>query len=234
MLDVRETFYDWTNNTPLDIHILNLDRTRGAPVFFDETELVARIDKQRKWYSAVVNFTLTGTVQRAFGPDGVANRNQFVTNTTGRQQGGNPLGNWISMAYDIAPDEALIIDTPPIRARYWGYQLGTIWGQTTDFAYHQSSLNGAQAQADADGHIRVVLSLSDPGVPNWLDPAGIPVGSALLRIYKSEEFAAPSVTRVKLANLRRYLPRATPIVTPAQRAEIVRARQAAALRWYGQ
>jgi hypothetical protein len=232
-LDIRETFYDWVKDRPLDIHIETLDRAPDTPTFFNEDELAARIDKERKWFSAVFNFTMKSETVSIFGPDGAAKVNKFTNHAEGRQQGGNPLGYWITMAYEIAPDEALIIDTPPIKARYWGYQLGTVWGQTTDFAYHQSSLNGAQAVPDSDGHVRAVLSMKDPGVPNWLDPAGIPRGSTLLRIYKADGYVIPTVTRVKLADVRRLLPPSTPAVTPEERAATLRARQAA-LRWYGQ
>lgn len=57
------------------------------------------------------------------GSAGTAARevNRFYANTAGRQQGGNPLGFWNTMLYEIAPDEALVIETPAIAARYWGY-----------------------------------------------------------------------------------------------------------------
>lgn len=143
------------------------------------------------------------------------------------------LSTYISIVYDLEPEEALIIDLPPVEARYWSLQTGTLWSQTTDFTYHQSSINGAQAALDEDGHFRAVLSLHDPGVPNWIDPAGIPTGMCILRYYKFVEAPVPTVKKVALAEVRRYLPAATPMVTPEQRATMLIERRDAVYRRYG-
>jgi hypothetical protein len=235
MLALRETFYDWDKDVPMELHIECLDRDPGAPIYADETELAARIDKARKWAAAHFEFAMGGA-QRYLGANGAPpmTRNEFHANTAGRTQGGNPLGYWINMLYDIQPDEALVIEMPVIKARYWGFQMGSVWGQTTDYSYHQSSINGAQAKLDTDGKFRAVLSLKDPGVPNWLDPAGLPVGTALLRFYKSDDYVVPTVTKVKLADVRRRLPKDTPVVTPEERRAALEARRRVSLARYGQ
>jgi hypothetical protein len=235
MLATRETFYDWNRDQPMDLHIECLDCDPAAPIYFDEDELAARIDKARKWAAFHFNYAMGGAQRYIGTPEAPAlSRNEFHANTAGRQQGGNPLGYWIGMMYELNPDDALVIEMPVIPARYWGFQLGSVWGQTTDYSYHQSSINGAQAKLDADGRFRAVLSLKDPGVPNWLDPAGLPVGNALLRFYKSDDFVVPTVTRVTFADLRKHLPKDTPVVTPEQRKAELKARRIASLRRYGQ
>jgi hypothetical protein len=228
MLATRETAFDWSREGPMDIHIECLDRDLGAPIYFDEAELAARIDKAAKYAAASFEFAMAGAGRLKLAP------NAFEENTGGRQQGGNPLGHWINMLYDIAPDEALVIEMPVVPARYWGFQLGSVWGQTTDYSYHQSSINGVQAHIDADGRFRAVLSLSDPGVPNWLDPAGLSTGVCLLRFYKAEETVTPTVTRVKLAEVRGHLPKDTPAVTAEARRAALDERRIASLRRYGQ
>ncbi len=233
-LAVRETVYDWARDTPMEFHIEILDRVANAPIFFDEQELALRIDKARKYLLFCFNFT-EGLALRWLKPAHTEPLvHQFQLTQGGRQQGGNPLGYWLNMHYNIQPDEALIIEVPFIEARYWGFQLGSIWGQTTDYSYHQSSLNNEQAKVDADGKIRAVLSLQDPGVPNWLDPAGQSIGCAMLRIYKSESYAIPEVTKVKIAELRQHLPNETPTVTLEQRQRDLLVRQRAALARFGQ
>jgi hypothetical protein len=235
MLALRETFYDWNRDRPMELHIECLDRDPDAPIHFDEDELAARIEKARKWADFHFNFAI-GSAQRYVGtPETPAlSRNEFHASLTGHQSGGNPLASWVAMMYELAPDDALVIEMELIEARYWGFQLATVWGQTTDYAYHQSSINGARARLDADGKFRAVLSLKDPGVPNWLDPAGVPVGVALLRFYKSAGYSVPTVARVKLAEVRNHLPRDTPVVTPEQRKADVEARRTAVLRRNGQ
>jgi hypothetical protein len=160
--------------------------------------------------------------------------NRFRTDGTAGQHGGNPVAAYIGMDYRIGADEALIIEMTPIEARYWGFQTASVWGQTNDYSYHQSSLNAQQVKVDGDGKVRLVLALGDPGVPNWLDPVGIGTGSVLLRWYKAKGTATPETRLVPLADLRRHLPKDTPTVTPAERAEQLKARARASLRRFKQ
>jgi hypothetical protein len=233
MLALRETFYDWQKNVPIDLHIEILDRDEAAPIDFDEAALAARIDKAAAFATYAIQFAI-GQLKHIAGDSETRPRNQFVLDTSAGQHGGNPLAAYLPMLYDIQADDALLIEMPTLPARYWGFQLGSVWSQTTDYSYHQSSLNGAQARIDQDGHVRAVLALRDPGVPNWLDPAGIPIGIALLRWYKASGVLVPKVTRVKLTDVRRHLPADTPVVSPQRRRVELDSRRLASLRRYGQ
>jgi hypothetical protein len=142
------------------------------------------------------------------------------------------------MIYDIKPDEALILDMEVVPARFWGIQLGSVWQQAADGFHHLGSLNGTQSRLDADNHVRWVVSLQDPGVPNWLDPVGVGVGMADLRWYKYEYKGKgcplPKVEKVKFKELRRHLPKDTPVVTAEQRKADLLARRDVSLYRYGQ
>ncbi|MCK9542793.1 MAG: DUF1214 domain-containing protein [Novosphingobium sp.] len=253
VLNMRETFVDWSKDVPMTVRIETLDRDPDATLNLTPAQLAARIDKLTAWILYNVNFSI-GYLNRGLGEDGpggfwgitdttnippaVANdkarRNRFsVYEGPPGTHGGNPLACYPFAVYDIKPDEALIIEMPIVEARYWGFQLGDIWASTTDYSYHQSSLNAAQARVDKDGVFRAVLSLGDPGVPNWLDPAGIPVGTAQARWYKSEKCVVPTAKLVKLADVRKHLPGDTPVVTPAQRKSAIDVRRAASLNRYG-
>ena len=83
--------------------------------------------------------------------------------------------------YRVAPDEALVIEVPVPRAKYWSIDLCNFWLESLDYANHQSSLNGHQAVVDPDGVFRAVVAHDDPGVPNWLDPVGHGEGSMIYR-----------------------------------------------------
>ena len=74
------------------------------------------------------------------------------------------------------------------------------------------------------------MSLLDPGVPNWLDPAGFKEGTIYGRWYDCDPNPMPVIKRVPLAELRKHLPADTPAVTPQERAEKLRARVGAAQR----
>ncbi len=236
-LSLRETFYDWEADERMELHIENLDRDANAPLYFDEQELAKRYDKARRFVEYNFQYML-GAIDKIMGDypsiHDVPHLNQFMGDDSAAQHGGNPLATYISMVYDLELEDALVIDLPPVEARYWSFQTGTLWSQTTDFSYHQSSINGAQAKLDDDGHFRAVLALKDPGVPNWIDPAGIPTGMCVLRFYKFKEALVPTVKKVALSDVREHLPAQTPVVTPGQRAEQLERRRKASLKRYHQ
>jgi hypothetical protein len=70
-----------------------------------------------------------------------------------------------------------------------------------------------------------VIAHVDPGVPNWLDVAGLPSGVIQLRWNRASDHPDPQVTKVPLAEVRSHLPADTPVVTPAERAESLRVRR---------
>jgi len=124
------------------------------------------------------------------------------------------------MQYEVGPDEAVLIEIPAIEAAWHNIQLGTLWGESPDYASRLISYNITQAHEDGDGVLRYVIAATDPGTPNWLDAAGNPRGGVFVRWQTpTGEVQKPKVTRVKLEKLRKLLPKDHPVVTPAQRAE---------------
>jgi hypothetical protein len=101
-----------------------------------------------------------------------------------------------------------------------------------DFAERQTSLNGRQAQIDADGAFRGVIAHLDPGVPNWLDPAGYQRGTLALRFLLAQDAPRVELERLPLAQLAAKLPPGTPRVSPADRSASLERRRRAALRRY--
>ncbi|MDB6062638.1 MAG: hypothetical protein JWM78_2741 [Verrucomicrobiaceae bacterium] len=130
--------------------------------------------------------------------------------------------------FDIAEDEALILEVvPPKDARYWSVILADDIFATVDWINRQSSLNGAQAVADADGVYRLVVSRREPGVPNWLDATGYKHGAIQGRFtrFPAPSPTLPTLTKVKLADVRSHLPAATPQISREQRELSLRARR---------
>jgi hypothetical protein len=232
-MTLREVFYDWKRDQPMTVHIEALDRDADAPIDYDDRELAARIEKARKYVVSNVTYVLSHFKTSGVG-DKPLERNKFIGVEDTVKMGGNPLACYGTLLYDIQPDEALIIESPPSSARYWGIQLGSVWSQTADYSYHKSSINGAQARFDADGQFRAVLAERDPGVPNWLDPVGAGTGFAGFRWYKGAGCVSPKITKVKLAEVRRFVPKDTPIITPEQRRDELEIRRVTSLRRYGQ
>lgn len=135
---------------------------------------------------------------------------------------------YFEMAWDFAPDEALILEATVPKCRYWSVLLADRLYATLDWVSNQSSLNRNQARIDADGKVRMVIAHSDPGVPNWLDTVDHPKGAMQWRWMDCDGPTSPTVTRVKLSELRRHLPVDTPTVTAEQRDQALRERRMAA------
>lgn len=133
--------------------------------------------------------------------------------------------------WNLAPDEALLVECERPEARYWSFQLYSApWFESLDVANRTCSLSGDQMQVDADGRFRFVVAASDPGIPNWLDTEGRPDGLVSYRYVWSDSAPVPSSEVVKLAALRDRLPEATPRFDAAARRDQIARRRAAIAR----
>jgi hypothetical protein len=132
--------------------------------------------------------------------------------------------------FRCAPDAAVIVEFPVPRCRHWSVSLADFWWQSLDYASRQSSLNGHQAEVDADGVFRGVIAHRDPGVANWLDTTGYAEGSLAVRFLLAEAPTKPALRAVPLAALRDELPADTRRVTPEERAATLLARRRAVWR----
>jgi hypothetical protein len=138
---------------------------------------------------------------------------------------------YLPAVFEFAADEALIIETdlPQVR-RYWNFQLNDPYYNAVEYVYRLSSTNGHFAKVSSDGKFRAVISLTDPGVPNWLDPAGFQQGTIYGRWYDCDSTPTPTLKRVKFSELRDHLPADTPAVSPQERDEELRIRVRACQR----
>ena len=84
----------------------------------------------------------------------------------------DPQIKWHQGYFDLADDEALVVEVTPPECEYWMIALHNHWMETLDYVRHQSTLNCHSAQLEPDGSVRFVVAHRDPGVPNWLDTAG--------------------------------------------------------------
>lgn len=83
----------------------------------------------------------------------------------------------------LEPDEQLEITvTPPPdteACRYWGLQICDRWFQS--HPDRRMNLNDRSARPSPDGTVRLTLSDSDPGHPNWLGTYGHTTGTMFFR-----------------------------------------------------
>jgi hypothetical protein len=138
---------------------------------------------------------------------------------------------YVPAVFRLEPDQAILIEWDVPVSAYWSFQLGDVWSRPLDYLHHQTDLNLNRATVDADGKVRVVVSLSDPGYANWLDPCGRREGTIVMRNYRSPaDTTVPDLRVVPLAELANLLPADTARCTPEQRADaLARRRKEAAL-----
>jgi len=132
--------------------------------------------------------------------------------------------------YDLADDEALIVESPvPAKCDYRSLILTNEIYETTDWVNNHSSLNAAQSAPDSDGKLRIVVSARDPGVRNWLDTAGYAKGIIQGRWTGCDSQPIPTVQKVKVQDVLKALPKGVATVTPEERQQILRERRRALL-----
>jgi hypothetical protein len=74
--------------------------------------------------------------------------------------------------FELAPDEALVVEARPPACDYWMFVLSNHWLETLDYTRHRITLNSHSAVLEPDGTVKVIVAARDPGHPNWLDTAG--------------------------------------------------------------
>lgn len=115
-------------------------------------------------------------------------------------------------------------------AAYQAIQVGSKWYVSTDYEHYQSSLTGAQSQADPDGMFRYVVSTRNPGVANWVDTTGHATGVVMMRWQRLTrpltDQDGPQVEVVAFDDLADHLPfHDANCVTPEQYAGRIAERQ---------
>ena len=228
MIVLRDALYDWNRDQPTRVQIEALGRTGQEPAHVAEGDLDARLEKLDNFIHAAARHWIGRNSQIV----AAAGFNHFWEGAE-KSLGGIQHASYLFMVYEIGPEDALIIETQvPNSSRFWAVQLADLCYQTLEYMDHQSSLNAFQTTIDPDGNARFVLSLQDPGVPNWLDPVGNPRGVTAWRWVKTDIAPMPSVKKVALAELQRHLHPQTQRVSPAQRRGVLAKRREGIRRLY--
>ena len=115
--------------------------------------------------------------------------------------GGDPNIAYFHSYWELARDEALVIEATPPPCDYWNFQLANHWLESLDYRYFPVHVNKHTAKIRADGSVRVVVAHEDPGVANWLDTCGHEHGTMCWRWIRASEHPVPQTRVVKLAEL---------------------------------
>ncbi len=211
----RQYFYDWNTEQPARMTLVNQNATYPPPAL-TAAAIAERMELFCDWLRQVpARFAQVVNTYYA------APANSMVFDTIEFGWKSLKYGKGI---YQCAPDEALVLEVKLPKSHYWSIQLCSHFWEARDWHLRQTSLNGHQAQIDADGVFRAVISHSDPGIANWLDAGRHDKGLLAIRYYEPDSTPIPTMRRVKLSQLRDALPASTPSISPEERQKTLRER----------
>jgi hypothetical protein len=221
---IRKTSCDWKREIDPRMAI---DRLDYVPWPTPE-QMAARFSNLKAWVATIIELDigLTHYYREHHGINTIKKSQKMAESDPFKGQ------IYLDGAFEIQDDEALILETEiPKEYRYWQILLADNRFATVDWVNRQSSLNDVQARLDSDGKFRAVISVKDPGVPNWLDTGGEPWGIIQMRWNRCSSAPDPTVTKVALKDVRQHLPKDTPVVSPEERkVQLAARREAAQLR----
>lgn len=111
--------------------------------------------------------------------------------------------HYLRGGWQLAPDEALVIEGDLVPCRYWNILAYSRFLNSLDHRYRPVSYTGATATV-VDNRYRFVLAGTDPGVDgaDWIDTENRPFGIVVMRFLQPEvPPQLPLVRLVPLTNL---------------------------------
>jgi len=219
---VRQRSYDWLSEVDGRFAIERLDLPAAKPRPTAQ-EMDVNLGSIAVWAETFARLSLDGPWVKHLRISGLVNNLKAKDYSAA-----SGLGNqrYVEGLFELADDEALVIETNiPEDCSYWNFQLVDDFWRSIEWVHRQSSLNGFTARLDDDGKFRAVVSVQDPGVPNWLDTFGHNTGQIYGRWTNSASEIAPLVRKIKVADVRQYIPANTPVVTAQERDAAIRLRR---------
>lgn len=225
---VRTYHYDWRAARPGRFHIVKVGNEGGAPDRLTAEAVARGLERAGDWIENNIRYWNRYILDRG------AETEVNTLSVPKHVPGGSANIVYGFGIFDLAPDEALIIETEVPDADYWGLQYYTTgWYEAPDYANRVTSLNGAQSYVNADGRVRWIVAHRDPGIQNWIDTEQRRRGFLTYRWIWTRDRPAPTTEVVKLADLPQLLPPDTPAYSVAQRrAQVMERRRHVEARFH--
>ena len=218
-INVREFVTDWEHGPLPELVIERLDQV-DPPAALTPEALAEAYDLTARWVEASVPMwnQYAGMLKQFTATNQLAAPSQPAGSAANMLHGGT--------IWDLEPHQALLFEFDQPEVSYWGIQTYIAdWLIPLDYANRVTSLNDRQLVVDEDGRTRIVLSATDPGVPNWLDVEGHPTGLVTYRYVKATNAPAPTTALIDVADVRAHVPASTPVFGPDARAAQVATRR---------
>jgi hypothetical protein len=197
MLQARQTFGDRSTEV---LPQLSIERIDGEGDVADFDPLI--IDKALQATTAFVRGTAKVFANWTENFKAHTNELPRFDPDVAYAAGGDPKIAYYHSYFDIAEDEALVVDFTPPECEYWNFQLANYWLESLDYRRYTIHINHKTAQYNADGSVRAVLSHSDPGVANWLNITGHKQGTMCVRWLGAKDHPTPVAKLVKLSEVK--------------------------------
>lgn len=113
--------------------------------------------------------------------------------------------HYLRGAWQLEPDEALLIEGDVVACRYWNILAYSRYLNSLDYRHRPVAYTGATAHI-VDGRYRFILAASDPspGTGDWIDTEGRPFGIVVMRFLQPERPPElPTVQRIAIDDLQR-------------------------------
>ena len=222
---IRDVLLDWGLDDPNHFEVQRLGGPPGTPA--------RTLDEQAEATAAMMAYFADFTGKLSHGVFKMA-PNHFNLAWSADKVGAMRNQVYVMGRFDLAEDEAFVVDVSDGGAEYFTVPLSNIWGTTLDIVDRTGSLNKAQSTANDDGTYTYVISPVDPGVTNWIDSDGLREGILTLRMAEfgeagPREHLGARGRVVKLDRLDAEVPH-LPRVNSAQRAAQLADRRTSYLR----
>ena len=198
MLIVRQSYLDRANEKPGEFQI---ERIGGpaTPEPLNPAALGAGLKETLSFLRGIVGTFIDWSKLFREKPNSFPDIDQSMF-----QKGGGATDIFYAHAYwNLAPDEAWVIEVTPPECYYWNFQVDNWWMESLDYRFVKCTVNKTTAKLEPDGKLILVLAAQDPGFGNWLDTAGHNEGTVLLRWAGATDNPLPEAKVVKLADIRK-------------------------------
>ncbi len=195
---VRQTFLDRATERPVEVEIECLD-AEGPPGPLDPARVPGSLLGSALYAIGCAQWFAEWVL--AFREKAPVNQFHLPDLENHRRVGGDPnIRIWLGF-WELAPDQALVIEATPPRCDYWNFQLGNIWAESLDYRFRRVHVNSQTAALRDDGSFRLVVAHTDPGCANWMDTSGHDHGTMCVRWVRAESHPEPRCRVVKLSEL---------------------------------
>ena len=183
---IRQTYLDRKTEIPAELRIENLDGRKAPDPVTPE-----KIDEGLKTAAMFVGGASLLFSRWANNFRKHSNRLPMFDPAVSNAAGGDESIIYYHSHWKLGPEEALVIEVLPPSCDTWNFQLNNYWMESLDYRYFNICLNKASAKYEEDGSVRLIVSPTDPGHPNWIDTCGHTEGTMCWRWYRLKEGVQP-------------------------------------------